>query len=135
MLSGVARRTSAQDRADPSTLVFHRFGQEWRRIFPEPGVDVVHHAPAPLRSDFGEVPPAQIYDWARTNVPASAEAVVIGGNGLRAIGAIEALEESFDRPVLSANQVALWHALRLAGIDAPVNRYGRIFAAGLPADA
>ncbi len=97
--------------------------------------EVVHHAPAPLRSDFGEVHPAQIYDWARRNVPSSAEAVVIGGNGLRAIGAIEALEADLGRPVLSANQVALWHALRLAGVHAPVGYYGRLFAAGLPVEA
>ena len=102
--------------------------------FRSQGFEVVHHAPAPLRSDFGEVPPAQIYDWARRNVPASAEAVVFAGNGLRTIGAIEALEQDFGRPVLSTNQVALWHALHLAGIQSPVSHYGCIFAAGIPAD-
>jgi maleate isomerase len=99
------------------------------------GFEVLHHAPAPLRGDFGEVSPVKIYDWTRRNVPDSAEAVVIAGNGLRAIGAIEALEKDLDRPVLSANQVAFWHALRLVGIDTPVSRYGRIFTAALPADA
>jgi maleate isomerase len=102
--------------------------------FRSQGFDVVHHAPAPLRSDFGEVPPARIYEWARRHVPTSAEAVVIGGNGMRAIGAIEALEVDLGRPVLSANQVALWLALRLTGIHTAVNCYGRIFAADLPAD-
>jgi maleate isomerase len=102
--------------------------------FRSQGFEVVHHGQAPLRSDFGEVPPAQIYDWARRNVPASAEAVVFAGNGLRTIGAIEALEQDFGRPVLSTNQVALWHALHLAGIQAPVSHYGRIFAADIPAD-
>ena len=105
------------------------------RYFLNRGFEVVHHARAPLRSDFGEVAPAQIYDWARRTVPASAEAVVVGGNGMRTIGAIEALERDFGRPVLSANQVAFWHALHLAGIDASVGDYGRIFAAGLPAGA
>ena len=103
--------------------------------FLDRGFEVVHHARAPLRSDFGEVAPVQIYDWARRTVPASAEAVVIGGNGLRTIGAIEALERDLGRPVLSANQVALWHALHLAGIHASIGNYGRIFAAGLPAGA
>jgi maleate isomerase len=97
--------------------------------------EVVHHAPAPLRSDFGEVHPGQIYDWARRNVPDSAEAVVIGGNGLRAIGAIKALEEDLGRLVLSANQVVFWHALHLAGVHATVNHYGRIFTADLPPEA
>jgi maleate cis-trans isomerase len=51
---------------------------------------------------------------------------------MRAIGAIEALEQTFGLPVLSANQVALWNALRLADLHAGVSHYGRIFATGLP---
>jgi maleate isomerase len=100
--------------------------------FQSHGFDVAYHAPAPLRSDFGEVSPEQIYDWARRNVPAGADALVIGGNGMRAIGAIEALEQALGLPVMSANQVAFWHAHRLAGLEAPITHYGCIFAAGLP---
>ena len=92
------------------------------------GFDVVHHGPAPLRGDFGEVHPAQIYEWVRRVVPASAEAVFIGGNGLRAVGAIRALEEDLGRPVLSANQVVFWRALCLARVRASVGGYGRLFA-------
>jgi maleate isomerase len=62
------------------------------------------------------------------NVPDSAEAVFIGGNGVRAVGAVGALEEDLGRPVLSANQVAFWLALRLAGARVPVGGYGRLFA-------
>src|SRR5712692_5669074 len=51
---------------------------------------------------------AQVYEGVRAHVPRQAEAVFIGGNGLRAIGTIHALEESLHRPVLTANQVALW---------------------------
>jgi maleate isomerase len=51
---------------------------------------------------------------------------------MRAIGAIEALEQNLGLPVLSANQVAFWHAHRLADLHAPVIHYGCIFAAGLP---
>ena len=46
-------------------------------------------------------------------------AVLFSGNGFRAIGAIAALEEDLDRPVLTANQVAFWYALRQAGVRAP----------------
>jgi maleate isomerase len=76
---------------------------------------------------FTEVPPAEVYEWVRTNVPRQAEAVLIGGNGLRAIGAIQALEESLGRPVLTANQVAFWEALRIIGITARPIQYGRVF--------
>ena len=79
-----------------------------------------------------DVPLGTYYDWTRTRVPESADAIFIGGNGFRAVGAIEALEEDLRRPVLTANQVILWHALRLAGTNARVSGYGRIFDAPLP---
>jgi maleate isomerase len=60
-------------------------------------------------------------------VPAQAEAILFSGNGIRTIGVIAALEEDLDRPVLTANQVAFWYALRQAGVHAPVNGYGRLF--------
>ena len=41
--------------------------------------------------------------------------------------AIQALEEDLRIPVLTANQVLLWHLLRLAGTRVPVTRYGRLF--------
>jgi maleate isomerase len=54
--------------------------------------------------------------------------VVIGGNGFRAVGAIEAMEADLGRPVLSANQVLLWAALGAAGADpGRVTGYGRLF--------
>jgi len=59
--------------------------------------------------------PAEIYEWVRSRVPSSAQAVFIGGNAVRAIGVIAALEEDLRRPILTANQVSLWHALRVAG--------------------
>lgn len=62
-----------------------------------------------------------------------AEAVFIGGNGFRAIGTIEALEENLDRPILTANQVAFWQALALSGSREPIMRYGRIFGLRPPA--
>ena len=86
----------------------------------------------PLRK-FTELYPAELYAFARTQVPAAAEAVWFSGNGFRAIGVIAALEEDLGRPVLTANQVAFWYALRQAGVREPVNGYGRVFGA-LPSD-
>jgi maleate isomerase len=80
----------------------------------------------PLRK-FTELYPAELYAFARTEVPATAEAVLFSGNGFRAIGAIAALEQDLGRPVLTANQVAFWYALRQAGVREPVNGYGRVF--------
>jgi maleate isomerase len=80
----------------------------------------------PLRK-FTEVYPGELYAWARTQVPAEAEAILFSGNGFRVIGVIAALEEDLGRPVLTANQVAFWYALRQAGVHTRVNGYGRLF--------
>jgi maleate isomerase len=91
------------------------------------------NGPAGLPSDQRSTHPGQLYEWVRANTPRSAEAVFIGGNGFRAIGTIKALEEDLERPVLTANQVAFWHALRTSGTHAPIVDYGEIFACKLPA--
>ena len=53
----------------------------------------------------------------------------IGGNGFRAVGAVAAIERDLDRPVLTANQVLLWAALRAASGDVRgVQGYGRVFS-------
>lgn len=80
-----------------------------------------------LATDQLSVTPEKLFEWVRKNVPDSAECVFLGGGGLRAIGVIDALENELFRPVLSANQVAFWHALRLAGQREKISGYGRIF--------
>ena len=101
--------------------------QQGARYFQSQGFEVVCSGPAGLPSDQQAIQPDQLFNWVRTHVPDKAEAVFVGGNGFRAIGVIKALEDSLDRPVLTANQVAFWCALRLSGTRAPVTNYGRIF--------
>jgi maleate isomerase len=103
------------------------------RYFHTQGFEVVHNGPAGLPSDQQAIEPSQLYEWVRTHTPRSAEVVFIGGNGLRAVGVIKALEENLDRPVLTANQVAFWQALALSGSRVPIVGYGRIFGLRLPA--
>ena len=83
----------------------------------------VAQPPDPLRTGT-ELDPAELYAFARTQVPATAEAVVLSGNGFHAIGVSAALEEDLGRPVLTANQVAFWYALRQAVVRARVHGYG-----------
>lgn len=104
--------------------------------FRSAGLEVVYAAAADgLPGTPLGVEPAHVYEWVRDHVPATAEAVFVGGGGLRAIGTIEALEEALRRPVLSANQVAFWHALRLARVDEQVVGYGQVFGHELPSGA
>lgn len=96
------------------------------------GFEVVFAGRITPARPFREVPPAEVYEWTKTHAPRQAEAFFIGGNGLRAIGAIHALEERLRRPVLTANQVLLWEALRLVGVTSKVTHYGRVFTKGGP---
>ena len=98
-----------------------------RGYFRAQGFDAVSCARITPTRQFAEVAPAELYAWIKANVPRQAEAVFIGGNGLRAIGVIESLEKALGRPVLTANQVAFWQALRLVGMTSKVRHYGRIF--------
>jgi maleate isomerase len=107
--------------------------QQGARYFQSQGFEVVHSGPAGLPSDQQAIQPGELYEWISTQTPKSAEAVFIGGNGLRAIGVIKALEENLGRPILTANQVAFWQALALSGSREPIVSYGRIFSVGLPA--
>jgi maleate isomerase len=71
--------------------------------------------------------PEPLYQQVRRACPPEADSVFIAGTGFRAVGVIEALEQDLGRPVLAANQVTLWHCLRLAGVKAPVEGYGQLF--------
>jgi len=82
----------------------------------------------PFRS-FSEVAAREVFEFVISQTPRGADAVFIGGNGMRAVGAIQALEARLGRPVLTANQVLLWESLRRVGKTASVTQYGRIFAA------
>jgi maleate isomerase len=101
--------------------------------FGDAGLEVVFAQSAELPNNPRDVHPGTLFEWTRANVPASADVVFVGGNGLRAIGMIEALEEDLKRPVLTANQVLFWYALRRTGSSARVSGYGRIFDEQLPA--
>ena len=97
------------------------------------GVDVVGAKSARgLAADPLSVTPEKVFKWVRGNVPDSAECVFLGGGGLRAISVIAALEEDLFKPVITANQIAFWHAIRLAGISASIDGYGEIFDHQLP---
>jgi maleate isomerase len=100
------------------------------------GLRVVMAARVPLRVDPLQLEPGDVYDWVRLNVPVDAAAVFLAGNGFRTVSIIAALEADLGRPVLSANQVLMWAALRAAGVRSAVAGYGQLLnplAQGAPA--
>lgn len=91
------------------------------------GFDVVSCARMTPARQFTEVEAHEVHAWIVANTPSTAQAVVVAGNGLRAVGAVEGLETSLRRPVITANQAMLWHGLRVAGAPARLDHYGRLF--------
>ena len=96
--------------------------------FRSQGLDVIESESAALPHDPRRIEPAAVYEWTSRHVPDNAEAVFIGGNGFRAAGAIDALEATLGRPVLTSNQVLLWNLLTQAGAEVQVSGYGRLFS-------
>lgn len=103
---------------------FNRLGADY---FAGQGFDVVSSRSADLSHDPSQIEPAAVADWAAHNVDAAAEAIFIGGNGFRAVGAIEELEAAINRPVLTANQVLLWQLLAHADTRFTITGYGQLF--------
>jgi maleate isomerase len=102
----------------------NRLGRDY---YERAGFAVILATPCGLSSDQAAIAPRALHSWIAQRTPADADAIVIGGNGFRAVGAITSLESVLDRPVLTANQVLLWAALRAAEANIRPGDYGRIF--------
>jgi len=96
------------------------------------GFDVVSSESAGLPRDPDRIDPAAVHEWTSRHVADGAQAVFIGGNGFRAAGAVDRLEEALGRPVLTANQVLLWNLLGNVGATFTVDGYGQLFAHRVP---
>lgn len=103
----------------------NRLGREY---YANAGFDVILAGSCGLPSDQTAITPRALHAWITAHTPREADAIVIGGNGFRAVGAIAALESDLDRPVLTANQVLLWASLCAARPEIRPDGYGRIFA-------
>src|SRR5215213_3512246 len=103
-----------------------------RRYYESAGFEVVYSTPCGLPSDQAKITPAALHAWVSEHVSTTdAEAIVFGGNGFRAVGAIAALEEDLGSSVVTANQALLWGALRVGGSDpGSVRDYGHLFGHG-----
>jgi maleate isomerase len=98
-----------------------------RAYYERAGFEVVFSSPCDLPSDQRLIQPVDLFEWVVGHIPDAADAVMIGGNGFRAVGVIDALEDKLGRPVLTANQVLLWGLLGAAGATVTITGYGGVF--------
>ena len=89
-----------------------------RRYLNEAGVEVVATAGLGLTSDIWTVPYETTADLVRDTDTPDAEAVFVSCTNLPTYDAIAKLEAEIGKPVLTANQVTMWSALKIAGRNA-----------------
>jgi maleate isomerase len=88
--------------------------------------EVVMSTSAELPNDPRRIQTDAVVEAVTGMVPDNAEAVFIGGNGFRAAGAIDRLEEG-GRVVLESNQVLLWSLLEAITEPIDIQGYGSVF--------
>lgn len=94
------------------------------------GIEVVggDHWELNTNAEMGRVPPAEILARARAAVADApgAEACFVSCTAIRSGGIIAALEAETGLPVITSNQVFVWHGLRRMGLGDRVPGYGRL---------
>ena len=93
------------------------------------GLDVVAHKRLEGVTKIYEETEARAYALGRATDTRDADALLISGTGLPTAGIIQRLEDEIGNPVVTGQTAALWHALRVAGVDARVAGYGGLLAA------
>ena len=94
------------------------------------GIRVSNSVSLSLSSGHFQVSPDEVRQLAESTDTPDAEAVFVACTGLRLSPHLEAMENSLGKPVLTANQVTSWHALRLMGVAADLPKRGKLFLAG-----
>jgi maleate isomerase len=95
------------------------------------GFDVAACENLGLRGDWviGAQSPETIYRLIRRVAVPHAEAVFVACTGLPSLDLISTLEQDLNRPVLTANQVTMWDALRLCSISTGgLTAFGSLFS-------
>lgn len=113
-------------------------GHDRKRAFlEEAGYDIVSDRAAGLANSdaYCTTPPEFWFDFVRGMRDDRAEAYFVSCANIHSIDVIRSLETELGRPVVTSNQVALWCALRTAGLDDNIPALGRLFDLGLPAAA
>lgn len=78
-------------------------------------------------SDVGKLGRDRIVEMvAAADVP-GADAVLVPDTAMYTLGIIAQLEETVGKPVLSANQVTVWHGLQILGRGLTTDRLGQLF--------
>ncbi len=108
---------------EPAARAFEAFLGEF-------GIEIVHlhWLGAGSGWDAALLPPERVIAAAKEAAVPEAETILLPDTAMPSLDLITPIEEAIGRPVLTANQVSLWQAVRLSGRAVPVAGHGRLFA-------
>lgn len=106
--------------------------RHFRQLLEDAGITVVSLVSHDIETAAlaGELDDDGVVGLAQSNNPSEAEAVLLPDTAMHTARLISRLEESLGKPVLTANQVTLWQAMRLAGVLSEMSEMGTLFRAG-----
>lgn len=99
-------------------------------FFREAGFDVMasHGLGLSDPAEMCDIPPAEIYRFARSIWNGNAQALLLSCGAFRAQYVAAALEADLGVPVVTSITATLWAGLRLAGVMEPVPGFGRLLS-------
>lgn len=84
----------------------------------------------PTAAEAGELGEAEVIDLARSHDAPGADVVLLPDTAMHTARLLPRLEEALGKPVLTANQVTVWHGLALAGRLVTAPELGTLFGGG-----
>lgn len=103
--------------------------KHFRRLLEDAGITVVSLVSNDIVTAAlaGELDDDGVVALAEGNNPVDAEAVLLPDTAMHTARLIPRMEQALGKPVLTANQVTLWQAMRLAGRTEPIPGMGTLF--------
>lgn len=103
---------------------------EFTGFLGEGGIQVVHLDSLGIWTavEVGDVGREQVIEFVQANDHADAEAILIPDTALHTVAFLQELDSGVGKPVLTANQVTMWEALRVGGRARRQNGFGQLFA-------
>lgn len=103
--------------------------QRFRQFLNHFDINVVHHASRGIvtAAEVGTLGKEEVINFALENTRQDADVLLIPDTALHSAAWLIDLEKATGKPVLTANQVSFWEALRLCGKLTPQSGLGRLF--------
>ena len=77
--------------------------------------------------DMSAVLPSKWIDFVLNNIHPEADAYLISCTTVRASEIAADLEKKLKRPVITSNTAAVWHCMRVMGLNDPIKGFGQLF--------